>query len=166
MVGNTDISTRLLETSGVPVIRPVPGDRATQWSMRHQRLDKRDSSHLPTLSKRAGHICRDCSRRFRSARRSRPRSRMAWRPTKTFYRSYRMCRRLQAQRRVSSAPGWSRSHLFGRHCQLRPLRTREVTALEVESQINSRNSRRVRAAVYSSRIAVTGFRRIARCAGK
>ncbi|WP_125487366.1 hypothetical protein [Edaphobacter aggregans] len=51
----------------------------------------------------------------------------------TFYRSYRMCLRLQAQRRVSSAPGWSRSHLFGRHCQLRPLRTREVTALEVES---------------------------------
>jgi hypothetical protein len=35
-----------------------------------------------------------------------------------------------------------------------------------ESQINSRNSRRVRAAVYSSRIAVTGFRRIARCAGR
>jgi hypothetical protein len=32
---------------------------------------------------------------------------------------------------------------FGRHCQLRPLRTREVTALEVESQINSRNSRRI-----------------------
>jgi hypothetical protein len=29
------------------------------------------------------------------------------------------------------------------HCQLRPLRTREVTALEVESQINSRNSRRI-----------------------
>ena len=75
----------------------------------------------------------DCSKRFRSARRSRPRSRMAWRPTKTFYRSYRMCPRLQAQRCVSSAPGWSRSHLFGRHCQLRPLRTREVTALEVES---------------------------------
>jgi hypothetical protein len=49
----------------------------------------------------------------------------------------------QAQRRVSSAPGWSRSHLFGQHCQLRPLRTREVTALEVESQINSRNSRRI-----------------------
>jgi len=61
------------------------------------------------------------------ARLSRTRSRMAWRATKTFfYRSYRMCRRLQAQRRVSSAPGWSRSHLFGRHCQLRPLRTREV----------------------------------------
>ena len=77
------------------------------------------------------------------ARRSRPRSRMAWRPTKTFYRSYRTCRRLQAQRRISSAPGWSRSHLFGRHCQLRPSRTREVTALEVESQINSRNSRRI-----------------------
>ena len=52
-------------------------------------------------------------------------------------------RRLQAQRRVSSAPGWSKSHLFGRHCQLRPLRTREVTALEVQSQINSRNSRRI-----------------------
>jgi hypothetical protein len=68
---------------------------------------------------------------------------VAWRPRKTFYRSYRMCRRLQAQRRVSSAPGWCRSHLFGRHCQLRPLRTREVTALEVESQINSRNSRRI-----------------------
>ena len=34
----------------------------------------------------------------------------------TFYRSYRMCRRLQAQRRVSSAPGWSRLHLFGRRC--------------------------------------------------
>jgi hypothetical protein len=50
--------------------------------------------------------------------------------------------------------------------QLRPLRTREVTALEVESQINSRNSRRVRPAVYSSRIAVTGFRLIARRAGK
>ena len=66
--------------------------------------------------------------------------------TKTFYRSYRTCRRLQAQRRVSSAPGWSRSHLFGRPCQLRPSRTREVTALEVESQINSRNSRRVRTA--------------------
>jgi len=31
---------------------------------------------------------------------------------------------------------------------------------------NSRNSRRVRAAVYSSRIAVTGLRRIARCAGR
>ena len=44
---------------------------------------------------------------------------------------------------VNSAPGWSRSHLFGRHCQLRPLRTREVTALEVESRINSRNSRRI-----------------------
>jgi hypothetical protein len=39
--------------------------------------------------------------------------------------------------------GLSRSHLFGRHRQLRPLRTREVTALEVESQINSRNSRRI-----------------------
>jgi IS5 family transposase len=78
----------------------------------------------------------------------------------------RMSRRLQAQRRVSSAPGWSRSHLFGRHCQLRPSRTREVTALEVESQINSRNSRRVRTAPYRSRIAVTGFRSIARCAGK
>ena len=31
---------------------------------------------------------------------------------------------------------------------------------------NPSNSRRVRAAAYSSRIAVTGFRRIARCAGK
>ena len=54
-----------------------------------------------------------------------------------------LCRRPQAQCRVSSAPGWSRSHLFGRHCQLRPLPTREVTALEVESQINSRLSRRI-----------------------
>ena len=31
---------------------------------------------------------------------------------------------------------------------------------------NPSNSRRVRAAAYSSRIAVTGFRRIARCAGR
>ena len=31
---------------------------------------------------------------------------------------------------------------------------------------NSPNSRRVRTAAYSSRIAVTGFRRIARCAGR
>jgi hypothetical protein len=31
---------------------------------------------------------------------------------------------------------------------------------------NSRNSVRVQAVAYNSRIAVTGFRRIARCAGK
>jgi hypothetical protein len=74
------------------------------------------------------------------------------------------------ERKRMSMSGWARSRQ--RTTKMRRLvcdRWNPVTLLAnpVEHAYpNPSNSRQVRAATYSSRIAVTGFRRIARCAGK